>query len=52
MIPIDILSVDERAREIRAKVEGRKLFWQFFWSACLIAGTVGVATLAAYWTRG
>ena len=52
MLPTDTLSSDERAAEVRAKVEWRQLFWRFFWSAGLITGTVGVATLVAHWTRG
>jgi hypothetical protein len=52
MIPIDTPSVSERAEEVQAKVQGWQLFWRFFWSAGAIAGTVGVAALAAHWVRG
>jgi hypothetical protein len=48
----DILSVDEQAAAIQAKVEGWQLFWRFVWSAVLIVGTVGVATIIAHWAEG
>ncbi|HEV8039724.1 MAG TPA: hypothetical protein VGP62_12725 [Bryobacteraceae bacterium] len=51
MLPIDTSSADEQAAEVRAKVEGWQLFWRFFWSVGLIAGTVGVASLIAHWAR-
>jgi hypothetical protein len=32
------------------KTEQRWLVWRYFWSAALIAATVGVASVVALWT--